>query len=141
MDQNWYFYDVFFSWNYFPCGRIPSFSENISQNVNRLWEEFRRHLILWVTIWAEFFSHCDSHREKIVRKLWVEMNTLIAHNSLDLTDNKGKYLDITLWKNWLICNLDEVDPLWLVMYFLVTYISSFWAIGYHKFYKIINTQC
>jgi len=44
--------------------------------VNRLWEEFWCHLILWVTMWAEFFSHCDSHYEKIVRKLWVEMNTL-----------------------------------------------------------------
>ena len=44
--------------------------------MNRLWEEFWCHLILWVTMWAEFFSHCDSHCEKIVRKLWVEMNTL-----------------------------------------------------------------
>ena len=48
--------------------------------MNRLWEEFWCHPILWVTMWAEFFSHCDSHCdshcEKIVRKLWVEMNTL-----------------------------------------------------------------
>ena len=69
-------FTMFFPWNYFLCGRIPSFLEIGKQNVKVLWEEFRCHLILWVTMWAEFFSHCDSHCEKIVRKLWVEMNTL-----------------------------------------------------------------
>ena len=69
-------FTMFFPWNYFLCARIPSFLENGKQNVKVLWEEFRCHLILWVTMWAEFFSHC----EKIVRKLWVEMNTL--NNSL-----------------------------------------------------------
>ena len=69
-------FTMFFPWNYFLCARIPSFLENGKQNVKVLWEEFRCHLILWVTMWAEFFSHCDSHCEKIVRKLWVEMNTL-----------------------------------------------------------------
>ena len=65
---------MFFLWYYFLCRRIPSFWENGYQNVKILWEEFRCHLMLWVTMWAEFFSHC----EKIVRKLWVEMNTLIV---------------------------------------------------------------
>ena len=67
-------FTMFFPWNYFLCGRIPSFLENGKQNVKVLWEEFRCHLILWVTMWAEFFSHC----EKIVRKLWVEIYTLIV---------------------------------------------------------------
>ena len=71
-------FTMFFPWNYFLCGRIPSFLENGKQNVKVLWEDFRCHLILWVTMWAEFFSHCDSHCEKIVRKMWVEMNTLIV---------------------------------------------------------------
>ena len=71
-------FTMFFPWNYFLCARIPSFLENGKQNVKVLWEDFRCHLILWVTMWAEFFSHCDSHCEKIVRKLWVEMNTLIV---------------------------------------------------------------
>ena len=74
-------FTMFFPWNYFLCARIPSFLENGKQNVKVLWEEFRCHLILWVTMWAEFFSHCDSHCEKIVRKLWVEMNTLIVISS------------------------------------------------------------
>ena len=76
---NWTKIDVFmmfFLWYYFLCGRIPSFWENGYQNVSRLWEEFWCHLILWVTMWAEFFSHCHSHFEKIVSILWVEMNTL-----------------------------------------------------------------
>ena len=62
-------FTMFFPLNYFLCGRISSFLENGEQNVKVLWEEFRCHLILWVTMWAEFFSHCDSHCEKIVRKL------------------------------------------------------------------------
>ena len=77
---NWTKIDVFtmfFPWNYFLCRRIPSFLENGKQNVKVLWDDFRCHLILWVTMWVEFFSHCDSHCEKIVRKSWVEMNTLI----------------------------------------------------------------
>ena len=64
---------MFFPWNYFLCGRIPSFLENGKQNVKVLCEEFRCHLILWVTMWAEFYSHCDSHYEKIVSRdeyLW-----------------------------------------------------------------------
>ena len=69
---------MFFPWNYFLCGRIPPFLENGKQNVKVLWEEFRCHLILWVTMWAEFCSHYDSHCEKIVRKLWAEMNTLFT---------------------------------------------------------------
>ena len=69
-------FTMFFPWNYFLYARIPPFLENGKQNVKVLWEDFRCHLILWVTMWVEFFSHCDSHCEKIVRKLWVEMNTL-----------------------------------------------------------------
>ena len=52
-------FTVIFPWYYFLCGRIPSFWENDYQNVKILCEEFRCHLILWVTMWAEFFSHCD----------------------------------------------------------------------------------
>ena len=71
-------FTMFFPWNYFLCGRIPSFLENGKQNVKVLWEKFRCHLILWVTMLAEFFSHCDSHCEEIVRRLWVKMNILIV---------------------------------------------------------------
>ena len=60
------FFTMFFPWNNFLCARIPSLLENGKQIVKVLWEEFRCHLILWVTMWAEFFSHCDSHCEKIV---------------------------------------------------------------------------
>ena len=70
-------FTMFFPWNYFLYARIPSFLENGKQHVKVLGKDFRCHVILWVTMWAEFFSHCDSHCEKIVRKLWVEMNTLI----------------------------------------------------------------
>ena len=40
-------FTMFFPWNYFLCGRIPSFLEIGKQNVKVLWEEFRCHLILW----------------------------------------------------------------------------------------------
>ena len=72
--------------------------------MNRLWEEFRCHLILWVTMWAEFFSHCDSHCEKIVRKLWVEMNTLIIFDIMGtyygFINNSHLFLELSLF--WLI---------------------------------------
>ena len=55
---------------------ISSVLEYSSRNVNRLWEDFQGHLLLWGTIWEEFCSQCDSHCEEIVRRLWVEMNNL-----------------------------------------------------------------
>ena len=91
-------FTMFFPWNYFLCGRIPSFLENGKQNVKVLWEEFRCHLILWVTMWAEFFSHCDSHCEKIVRKLWVEMNTLIMAIWPNFNQREGWFI----WKSILL---------------------------------------
>jgi len=72
----------FFSWNYFLWGRIPSFLKNNSRNVKRLWEDFRGHLLLWGTIWEEFCSQCDSHCEKIVRRMRVEMNNLIDNHEV-----------------------------------------------------------
>ena len=48
-------------------------------------------------MWAEFFSHCDSHCEKIVRKLWVEMNTPIINLTHPLF---SQIIDIHLKLNW-----------------------------------------
>ena len=48
-------------------------------------------LTMWVTMWAEFFSHC----QKIVRKLWAEMNTLNGY--------LGKFISfcqLTWWQEW-----------------------------------------
>ena len=50
--------------------------------MNRLWEDFWVHLLLWDKMWEEFFWQCDSHCEKIVRRMLVETNTLNGKPSI-----------------------------------------------------------
>ena len=72
------FLAMLFSGNYFLWGKIPSLLENSSRILNRLLEDFWSHLLLWGTIWEDFCSQYDSHCEKIVRRIWVETNTLFV---------------------------------------------------------------
>ena len=81
-------FTMFFPWNYFLCGRIPFFLESSNQNVNWLWEDFCCHLIFSGRMWEEFFSHC----EEIVRRMWVEMNTLFVFFVLLLLLNSSLLL-------------------------------------------------
>ena len=49
----------------------------VSGILDTMWRDFSFRL-LWGTMWEEFFSQCGSHCEKFVRRMWVEMNTLIV---------------------------------------------------------------
>ena len=51
-----FLHDVF-SWNYVFGGKILIF---FSRNVKRMWEVFRVHLDLSLTMWAELCPHCGS---------------------------------------------------------------------------------
>ena len=77
LGQNCGFLAMFFPWNYFICGTIPYFFENSYQGLNRLLKDIWFHLIFSGKMQEEFFSHCDSHYKQILRRMLVEMNTLI----------------------------------------------------------------
>ena len=63
-------------WIYFVRKMGFFLKENSSRNGNRLSEVFWGHLLLWDTMWEEFCPQCESHCDKTVRRMWVEMNIL-----------------------------------------------------------------
>ena len=77
-NQNCGFYDVC-SMELFSLWKDSSFRKYLPKCdliMNRLLEDFWCHLIFAGRIWEEFLLYIDSHCDKIVRRMWVEMNIL-----------------------------------------------------------------